>query len=317
MSDQALDTKQASANKLTSDGRGNAPAPKAPMSMSAADHTQFVDLLLQEVAEIARTSASTAEPKDLLRIAAQAVVRTRKAIAAYTTRDTAPAPKQLFRTVDGAFMSLYELVLVLRDHKDAAVAQQATTVQAVLGELGERFEPAGWKAPKTDVEGHAREAAADKAGSRDLTTGEKGTLGRLHSRAARQHILGAWKQIVDGIVVPYAAVAAMELTEGMGLLIDPHLAGEANAVAAELEATEEVIARLFMVLEANNPIAVGGLQELAKITDSLRGLVKLAPRCGSSIEAACRYVHHRCCRWHRQRIECEPPRRAARAHAET
>ncbi|MBA3459684.1 MAG: hypothetical protein H0T46_06970 [Deltaproteobacteria bacterium] len=257
------------------------------MGLSGSDHTQLVDLLLQATAELARAARGITDPKELARSAAQSVTRAKQALAAYSIPDAPdPAPKQLFQTLDGAFMSLYDLFNILNGHADPTVAKQAPSVQSVMLELSERFEPAGWKVPKTDAEGHTRQAAADKSGALNLTTAEKSSLGRLHIRAARQHILGGWKQVVDGTFTSMSTAASRELHEAVSVLLDPHLANDAAPVAAEVEATDRALDHVFMYLEANNPKAIGGLADLAKAADSLGALVgqprRWVPRIGAT-----------------------------------
>jgi hypothetical protein len=266
MGDTTTDEKQTSAAKKTP-GKTN-----APISMSAGDHTAFVDLLFQQTAQSARTAAALSDPKELMHASGQTVARAVAALGAYTIPDAGTTPTQLFRSVDGAFMGIYDLFYVLQDQKDPAASSFAPVLKGVMVDINDRFAPVGWKVPKSDAEGHVRAKVADKAGATSLTSSEKGRLGRMHIRAARQYLVGAWEDISDG-KLGAAAIAAHNLRDGMSILIDPHLAGEIDATADELAATEQVFDRLIISVEQTNAGKLGDLRELAQQLDALLRLV--------------------------------------------
>lgn len=258
---------------------------KAPIAMSSADHNAFVDLLFQEAAQSAKSAVTITDPKAMLALAGQSVARARAALTSYTMPDIAPSPAQLFRTVDGAFMGLYDLFYVVRDQKDESVSTYAPEIQAVMADINDRFAPLGWKVPKTDVEGQARAKASHAAGLATLTTGEKGRLGRMHIRAARQYIVGGWQEISSGNLGA-ASIAAHNLADAMTVLIDPKLANEMDAMADEVGTTEQVFSRLVMAIEQNDASKLGGLRELAQRLDALLRLVGKDPIWVAKVQVA-------------------------------
>jgi hypothetical protein len=252
-----------------------------PPGMSTADHTTFVDLMLQEVAQSAKDATGAASPAELLRAASQTFVRARAAVASYSVPDTGTSSKQLMRSVDGAFMGLFDLFTALQGNTEPSVAAYANYIQAAMIEMNHRFEPIGWKPPRSATEGQVRAKQAAQVGVMQLTTAERGQLGRLHLRAAQQYILGNWEQISAG---DFAAtrIAHQSLSDAMTILVDPRLASE-GTLTADIAATEQVIARLVMAIEQNAPQRLGELRELGTKMDALLGVVNRDPAWGARI----------------------------------
>lgn len=248
----------------------------APMSLTTGDHTTLVDLLLQEAAQAAKSATAQKDGKELLHGATLTVARVRVALDAYAIPESGLSPKQIFRTVDGAFMGLYDLFYALRDQQDAGIAAYADEVQGAMIALNERFAPVGWKAPKSEVEGSARAKSAKRAGLTSLSISERGKLGRMHIRAARQYLLGAWSDFTQGNFGG-AATAAENLHEAAAILIDPHFAQQVDAIASDLETTEQIFRRFVMSLEQSDAAKLAKLTEVARQLDGLRRVVGKEP----------------------------------------
>ncbi|HLL23753.1 MAG TPA: hypothetical protein VK427_16555, partial [Kofleriaceae bacterium] len=264
---------QVTASAARQRGGANAPSPKPPLAMSKTDHTVFVDLLLQQAAESAKRAVAQTEPKSLVEHAQHALADIGEALAAYSMPDTKTSPRQMFRSVDGAFMGLYDLFYALRDARDPVALAYAPRVQELMTRVNDRFAPLGWKLPKSTADGHARAKKAGDAGVTNLSAIERGRLGRMHVRAARQYLLGDWDNIVGGQLQHAVASAADNLRDAMALLIDPHLSGEVQAASEEVAVTGQVLERVYMVLQQRDASKVGELRELATAFDSLLGLV--------------------------------------------
>lgn len=269
MGDQGLQARHGKASKGANDA--------APMTLSSGDHTSLVDLLLQEASQAAGNAVTQADATKMIIAASQAVARTKVALDAYTIPDSSVAPKQLLRTVDGAFMGLYDLYNALHDKRDAGAIAYAEQVQAIMVAMSDRFSPFGWKVPRSDVEGHARAKGAARVGLTSISTSEKGQLGRLHIRAARQYLLGAWDAVMQGNFGG-AATAAQNLHEAAAILIDPHFAQEIDVIANELDSTENVFGRFVMSVEQNDTSRLSQLSEVARQLDALRRVVGREPR---------------------------------------
>jgi hypothetical protein len=248
----------------------------ASMSMSSSDHTSFVDLLLQQAAQSTIAAMGIVDPKAQFNATAQAVARIDAALAGYTVPETGTNPRQLFRSVDGAFMALYDLFYDVQASEDIWLRASAVNVKRVMNALNDRFSPAGWKVPRSAAEGDFRAKAADKAGATVLSTSEKGQLGRLHLQAARQYVVGSWEQIVAGNLGS-VAIANHHLADAMGLLVDPHFSSEMAAITSEVTATEDVISHLVMAIEEHDSSKLATLRDIAKQLDVLLKLVGKEP----------------------------------------
>ncbi|MCW5803929.1 MAG: hypothetical protein KIT31_16260 [Deltaproteobacteria bacterium] len=274
MSEMAIESRSS-----TSGGGSAQPAtPKANTALSTTDHTKLVDLLLQETAMVARETTLAGDTKELVRGTTRALGHSREVIDSVAVRESDGfAAKQVFRSLDAAFMALFDLHQVLSKHTESAVSKHAPSVQDALIRLNHCFAQVGWNAPKGSDEGHARMAEADKVGALHLSNSEKGELGRLHLRAARQHLLGGWPQVIDGALAAVASDVTRELRAAAALLLDPRLASEMRSVATELELTEQVLERVVLHVEANDRKGLTALTDLAAAIDVL---LKLTERPG-------------------------------------
>src|SRR5688500_3343774 len=84
----------------------------APTGMSETDHTRFVDLLLQQTAQVAGR-ASLQSGESLLHDAALAVGAGNKVLLAAGIPDGSILAKQLFVSLDGAYAQLGRLIFTL------------------------------------------------------------------------------------------------------------------------------------------------------------------------------------------------------------
>jgi len=271
---------------------GPAAKPK-DATMSNAEHSTFVDLLLQQAAAAARDARLQVEPKALAQGVGRAVSHTRQALDEYSMPGTGTTPTRMFASLDAVFMGLFDLhAVVLNAEGDAS--PHADDLREVMRQLKQRFEPLGWKTPASAAAGHAREKKAVSAGAAEITTGEKGKLGLLHIRAARQHIVGGWQNVIENNVSGVADPAAENLQDAMSLLVDPSVAGEMKSAATELEMTNAVLNRLFFYVSSNNAAALPSLRYLAKSADALLELIgmpamwtsKLAPTSQAAAQPA-------------------------------
>jgi hypothetical protein len=274
------DTKEKQGEKSGAGG-----SQKASMSMSTSDHTNFVDLLLQQAAQSAIAAMGVVDPKAQFDATARAIARADAALSGYTVPETGTNPRQLFRSVDSVFMALYDLFHDVQASEDIWLKASALNVKRVMTSLNDRFAPAGWKVPRSVEEVEVRAKAADKAGATVLSTSEKGQLGRLHLQAARQYVLGTWEQIVGGNLAS-VAVANHHLTDAMGLLVDPHFSGEMTAITGEVTATEDVISHLVMAIEEHDSSRLAGLRDIAKQLDVLLKLVGKEPHWAARVGQA-------------------------------
>ncbi|MBX3156790.1 MAG: hypothetical protein KF773_12360 [Deltaproteobacteria bacterium] len=230
------------------------------------------------LARNARNWTFVSNVAELTRETARAISCVQEVLASLEIRDASgPTLKPLFRTLDGAFMALFDLYEGFRHRTEPVLVQQAATIQAALISLNRRFAPVGWQSPKGSVEGHERMATAEKSGALVLSTSEKGALGQLHLRAAQQYLLDSWSEIAAGRYSTVATVAR-ELRSGTNLLLDPKVASEARAAAADVQGIEPVLERVITYVEANDKKSLPQLAELAAATDGARKLVGQSPR---------------------------------------
>lgn len=230
-----------------------------------------------QAAQAAGDALGIVDPRKQLDAAGLAVTRTRTALAAYTLPDSGLSAKETFRSIDAAFMGLYELFFEMRTSADPSVSGFASDVQAAMTALNDQFSRSGWKVPQSDAEGHLRAKAAKQAGASTLTTTEKATLGRLHLRAARQQILGSWEDVTRGRLED-AKLAAHNLADAMAIFVDPRLANEIEGATADINQTDQIFSRLALQIEQHHPERMAELRDLAREMDGLLRLIGADPR---------------------------------------
>ncbi|HLL25985.1 MAG TPA: hypothetical protein VK427_27795 [Kofleriaceae bacterium] len=262
-----------------------ADGPKRPPGMANDEHTTFVDLMLQQAAHSAKAAMVANSPSSLLQAASETFSRSHAAVTSSSLGDAGKLTKQLPRSLDAAFMALFDLFELLKEHAEPSVTAYSHYIQAAMIEFNQRFEPLGWRPPRSIAEGQVRAKQAVRAGAMHLSTTERGQLGRMHLRAAQQYILASWKQLTSGDLAA-VSLARDSLDEALATLIDPHFANDAALIASDVATTEQVFGRLALAVEQSSPSRVGELRALGMTVDSLLRLVGRDPHWAAKLDQA-------------------------------
>ena len=250
---------------------------KPPVGLSDKDHTAMLDLLLQQVAARGREGAGKHDPKAAIASVQRVLEAIKDLEATFQVPDSEIKIAAVLRSVDAAFLGIDELHDALVAAGSPA-AQFASALKQATDTLHKRFTSLGWKQPTSNGDKRLRDGKAEAANLLKLSPAERAKLGAMYMRAARQHILADWEDVVDNKPARAIAGAASNLLEATQILSDPNLAEESTLLSAEVDATDLVLGRLFSHLEEHSPNATGQLSALAKQADALREIAGHKPK---------------------------------------